>query len=91
MSLSLHDRRAIQAIVERMGTDAIGQQLDEGGLSAFACEVIAEELARRVLGGEAHVGGAVPPSRSLARRSRGGLSPHGLVRRMARRGPGFLR
>jgi hypothetical protein len=50
--LNLHDRRAIEAIVERMDTDAIGRQLDEGGLSTFAREVVAEELARRVLCGE---------------------------------------
>lgn len=47
--LNLHDRRAIEAIVERMPTDAIARCLDEGALSAFAREVVAEELARRVL------------------------------------------
>jgi hypothetical protein len=47
--LNLHDRRAIEAIVERMDTDAIARCLDEGGLSEFAREVVAEELARRVI------------------------------------------
>lgn len=47
--LNLHDRRALEEIVARLDTDAIAQSLDEGGLSAFAREVVAEELARRVL------------------------------------------
>jgi hypothetical protein len=46
---NLHDRRALETIVARMDTHAIGHELDEGGLSAFAREVVAEELARRVL------------------------------------------
>lgn len=54
--LNLHDRRALEAIVERMDTDAIDRCLDEGGPSVFTREVVAEELARRVLGGEGHVG-----------------------------------
>jgi hypothetical protein len=50
--LNLHDRRALETTVARLDTDAIGRQLDEGGLSAFARDVVAEELARRVLCGE---------------------------------------
>jgi hypothetical protein len=46
---NLHDRRALEEIVARLDTDAIAQSLDEGGLSAFAREVVADELARRVL------------------------------------------
>jgi hypothetical protein len=54
-NLNLHDRRALEGIVAGMDTTAIDRALDEGGLSAFAREVVAEELARRVLGGEARV------------------------------------
>lgn len=46
---NLHDRRALETIVEGLDTDAIAQCLDEGGLSEFAREVVAAELARRVL------------------------------------------
>jgi hypothetical protein len=54
-NLNLHDRRALQDVVAGMDTAAIDRALDEGGLSAFA-KVVAKELARRVLGGEAHLG-----------------------------------
>lgn len=50
--LNLHDRRAIEALVVRMDTKAIGQSLDDGGLSRLAREVVAEELARRILADE---------------------------------------
>jgi hypothetical protein len=46
---NLHDRRAIEEIVARMDTGAIAQSLDKGELSAFAREVTAAELTRRVL------------------------------------------
>jgi hypothetical protein len=49
---NLHDRRALEEIVARMDTKAIGASLDEGQLSQFAREVVAEELARRVLSDE---------------------------------------
>jgi hypothetical protein len=55
-NLNFHDRRALEAVVAGMDTAAIDRALDEGGLSAFAREAIAAELARRVLGGDAHVG-----------------------------------
>lgn len=59
---NLHDRRALEAIVERLDTEAIAECLDEGGLSEFARDVVAAELARRVLadGGD-HVSRARPP------------------------------
>lgn len=47
--LNLHDRHALEAILEQMGTDAIAQCLDEGALSQFARDAVAAELARRVL------------------------------------------
>jgi hypothetical protein len=46
---NLHDHRAIEEIVARMDTGAIAQSLDKGGLSAFAREVVAAELTRRIL------------------------------------------
>jgi hypothetical protein len=58
---NLHDRRALESIVAQMDTAAIDRALDEGGLSAFAREVAAEELARRVFGGEPHVGARFLP------------------------------
>jgi hypothetical protein len=46
---NLHDRRAIDEIVARMDTEAIVERVRSGELSAFAVEVAAEELARRVV------------------------------------------
>lgn len=50
--LNLHDRRAIEALVVRLDTKAIGQSLDDGGLSRLAREVVVEALARRILADE---------------------------------------
>ena len=53
---NLHDRRALEELVARMDTRAIGQSLDEGQLSLFAREVVAEELARRVVADDVDYG-----------------------------------
>jgi hypothetical protein len=53
---SLHDRSALEEIVAGIDTDAIARHLDEGGLSAFAREIVAEELARRVVADEVDYG-----------------------------------
>lgn len=52
--LNLHDRQELERIVAEMGTEELAARIEEGGLSAFAREVVAEELARRVLADDVH-------------------------------------
>lgn len=52
--LNLHDRQELERLVAEMETEVLGACVEEGGLSAFAREVVSEELARRMLADDIH-------------------------------------